>query len=259
MSSNDCLNEIAFGSGAGGGSSAVTVADGADVALGSIADAASSAGGSGTVAAKLRKISADIAALVIANHTDLTAATPAGANLIGKVGIDQTTPGTTNAVAIPAAATSIAKAEDAASADGDVGVAILAVRKATPANTSGTDGDYENLQINGGYLWTRSAPSVQTPTTSQVSVTSASTTLSAAVAAGQIVSITNNGVTTIWVREDGSAPVADTGTFPARNGDGLGIELTPGSTWETPRAVTTAVKGISQTGTVKATVALYPV
>jgi hypothetical protein len=33
-------------------------------------------------------------------HTDLTAATPAGANIIGKVGIDQTTPGTSNAVAV---------------------------------------------------------------------------------------------------------------------------------------------------------------
>jgi hypothetical protein len=31
-------------------------------------------------------------------HTDLTSSIPAGTNLIGKVGIDQTTPGTTNAV-----------------------------------------------------------------------------------------------------------------------------------------------------------------
>jgi hypothetical protein len=45
------------------------------------------------------------------------------------------------------------KAEDAASADGDRGVAVLAVRKASPANTSGTDGDYEFLQISGGRLW----------------------------------------------------------------------------------------------------------
>jgi hypothetical protein len=33
-------------------------------------------------------------------HTDLTAAVPAGTNLIGKVGVDQTTPGTTNAVSV---------------------------------------------------------------------------------------------------------------------------------------------------------------
>lgn len=54
---------------------------------------------------------------------------------------------------IAAGATSIAKAEDVASADADVGVPSLAVRKATPANTSGTDGDYEFLQISAGRLW----------------------------------------------------------------------------------------------------------
>lgn len=45
------------------------------------------------------------------------------------------------------------KLEDAASVDGDKGVPTLVVRKATPANTSGTDGDYEFLQESGGYLW----------------------------------------------------------------------------------------------------------
>lgn len=45
------------------------------------------------------------------------------------------------------------RAEDAASADGHTGIPALAVRKATPANTSGLDGDYENLQINAGRLW----------------------------------------------------------------------------------------------------------
>lgn len=44
--------------------------------------------------------------------------------------------------------------EDVASANGDTGTIALAVRKATPANTSGTDGDYEALQISAGRLWT---------------------------------------------------------------------------------------------------------
>lgn len=51
------------------------------------------------------------------------------------------------------AANSFAKAEDGASADGDTGVPAMAIRKATPANTSGTDGDYEMLQVSGGKLW----------------------------------------------------------------------------------------------------------
>lgn len=55
---------------------------------------------------------------------------------------------------LAAGATNIAKAEDVASADADVGVPAMAVRKATPANTSGTDGDYEMLQMSAGRLWT---------------------------------------------------------------------------------------------------------
>ena len=72
--------------------------------------------------------------------TAITNALPVGANVIG-------------GVTIASGATSIAKAEDVASADADVGVPAMAVRKATPANTSGTDGDYEMLQISAGRLW----------------------------------------------------------------------------------------------------------
>jgi hypothetical protein len=45
---------------------------------------------------------------------------------------------------------SAVRAEDSVSADADKGIALLAVRKATPANTSSTDGDYENLQVSAG-------------------------------------------------------------------------------------------------------------
>lgn len=61
--------------------------------------------------------------------------------------------GSISAGAIAAGATSFVKLEDVASADADAGVACLAVRKAAPANTSGTDGDYEFLQISAGRLW----------------------------------------------------------------------------------------------------------
>jgi len=79
-----------------GGGGASTVADGANVVEGATADAVVAAGAAGTISAKLRRLTTDISAFMAANHTDLTAATPAGTNLIGKVGIDQTTPGTTN-------------------------------------------------------------------------------------------------------------------------------------------------------------------
>jgi hypothetical protein len=60
---------------------------------------------------------------------------------------------TTLPVSLAAGAGGVAKAEDAASADLDVGIPSMAVRKATPANTSGTDGDYEMLQMSAGRLW----------------------------------------------------------------------------------------------------------
>jgi hypothetical protein len=56
--------------------------------------------------------------------------------------------------AIAAGATSIADNEDVASADGDRGIKVLFKRTDTPANSSGTDGDYEQPQISGGKVWT---------------------------------------------------------------------------------------------------------
>ena len=44
-------------------------------------------------------------------------------------------------------------AEDAAHVSADPGVQMLAVRKATPANLSGADGDYEPLQVSAGRVW----------------------------------------------------------------------------------------------------------
>jgi hypothetical protein len=81
----------------------------------------------------------------------VTANLAAGTNNIGDVDV-LTLPAPLGAPG----ATSIAKAEDTASADADVGIPAMAVRKATPANTSGTDGDYEMLQMSGGRLWTSS-------------------------------------------------------------------------------------------------------
>lgn len=76
--------------GGGGGGGATTIADGADVAEGAKADAAATNGtGSWSVIAMLKGI-----------YNSLLAPTPAGTNIIGKVGIDQTTPGTTNGVQV---------------------------------------------------------------------------------------------------------------------------------------------------------------
>lgn len=74
---------------------------------------------------------------------------------------------------LAAGAAAIAKAEDVASADADVGVPAMMVRKAAPANTSGTDGDYEMLQGSAGRLWVD--PSGVTLTVASHAVTNAGT------------------------------------------------------------------------------------
>jgi hypothetical protein len=58
---------------------------------------------------------------------------------------------------IASGATAIAKAEDVASANADVGVPAMAIQKATPADTAGTDGDYAMVQMSAGRLWVSAA------------------------------------------------------------------------------------------------------
>lgn len=71
----------------GGGGGAVTIADGADVTQGAIADSAYAGVGSATNNSILKGI-----------YTSVNSAIPAGSAIIGNVRIDQTTPGTTNGV-----------------------------------------------------------------------------------------------------------------------------------------------------------------
>lgn len=70
----------------------VSIADGINVVEGAVADAIVAAGATGTLSAKLRRVTQGLEDL----KTLTVLAT--GANIIGKVGIDQTTNGTTNKV-----------------------------------------------------------------------------------------------------------------------------------------------------------------
>lgn len=67
----------------------------------------------------------------------------------------------------------IVRAEDEASAGGHSGAVVLARRTDSPANQSGTDGDYEFLQVAGGRLWVD--PSGVTLTVASHAVTNAGT------------------------------------------------------------------------------------
>lgn len=101
-----CLNETTgdpetCGGAGGGGGGAVTIVDGGAVTLGAKADAKSTA--TDTTAITLMSVAKQISASVQATATSVAGAQPAGTAIIGKVGIDQTTPGTTNGVQVNAA------------------------------------------------------------------------------------------------------------------------------------------------------------
>lgn len=96
---------------------------------------------------------------------------------------------------VAASAANIAKAEDTAFADLDVGVPAMAIRKATPVNTSNTDGDYEMLQISVGRLWTSATIDAALPAGSNtIGALTANQSINNAQIAG-VATTTGNGVT----------------------------------------------------------------
>lgn len=142
---------------------------------------------SGTVTV-VQPTAASLNATVVGTGTFATQATlQTGSAIVGKVGIDQTTPGTTNKVyigtdgtvaigtALPAGtnaigklaansgvdigdvditsvipgtgATNLGKAEDAAASSGDSGVFILGVRNDAMSSVTSNDGDYSQISV----------------------------------------------------------------------------------------------------------------
>lgn len=137
---------------AGGG--AVSIADGADVAEGATTDVAVVGDNAGTVSAKLRglnKILADVWSsgshwLQVSIQNATLAVTQsgawvlsAGAAIIGKVGIDQTTPGTTNGVQTLTGSTTAVTQATAASLNAQVvgSIASGAADSGNPVKTGG--------------------------------------------------------------------------------------------------------------------------
>lgn len=106
------------------------------------------------------------------------------------------------------------KAEDVASADADVGIPAMAIRKATPANTSGTDGDYEMLQLSGGRLWVNATLKADTYATAVAfTLTGASLASSVAGVGRQSTLITSNTAPSAIITVKftaGTSPTANT-------------------------------------------------
>ena len=109
--------------------------------------------GTGTAASALRVALADSSTLIA---TVASAGIASGAIASGAIASGAIASGAIAAGAFAAGATSIADNEDAASADGDRAIKILFKRKDSPANSSGTDLDYEQPQMSAGRIWTSS-------------------------------------------------------------------------------------------------------
>lgn len=152
----------------------------------------------------------------------------------GSVSVSGLVPGTS--------ATSLAKAEDAAAADGDTGVAVWAVRKDTAATTVGADGDYHPFEVDAnGRLWVNGS-SVTQPVSGTFWQATQPVSIAAAVAVTD-----NNGSLTVdapvgtplFVRlSDGAAAIstlpvslASVPSHPVTNAGTFAVQAAQNGTW----------------------------
>lgn len=155
----------------GGSPTAVTIADGSDVAEGSTTQSvcAGDTTSGCSLEQRLQRLTAQLTSLLTTLNTNVTAPIPAGSALIGKTGIDQTTPGTTNGVqvnaALPAGANVIGKAS---------------IDQTTPGTTNNV-----TVSTNVGTL-----PLVQATASVAISIASGTTTQIIAASGSTVIRIT---------------------------------------------------------------------
>lgn len=220
--------------------------------FGANADAAATAGGTGTIQAKLRNLtstndSIKTAVEILDNaisgsemQVDVVGALPAGTNAIGKLaansGVDIGDTDVTSV--IPGSGpTNLGKAEDGAHSSGDVGVMDLGVRNDTMADFSGADNDYTPKSVTGkGQILTASAPRGRKvfQTTTITSSTAETTVLTAAASTfhdvyGIIVTNTSAVATEVAFKDDTAGTTRFTIAVPA--GDTRGFMLPVDGAW----------------------------
>lgn len=152
-----------------------------------------------------------------------------------------------------AGAATIAKAEDVASADADVGVPAMAVRKATPANTSGSDGDYEMLQMSAGRLWVD--PSGVTVTTKETRSTTGTQSSVAGSASDVTILASNANRLGASVENDSTAILYLLLANATSSSTNRTVKVPPDGYYEVPFNYTGVIKGLwaSATGSVRVT------
>jgi hypothetical protein len=206
------------------------MADGVAITAGSgTTIATDDAGVAGHVQLNKLAISADGSATLIpadaANGLDVDVTRVSGtvnvsiSQLNGKGNIDGITDNVT-VNGIGTGANDLGKAEDAVHNTGDAGIMALAVRKDTPANLSGTDGDYEPLQISGGRLHV----GLSTSTVAGAASLPAGTNNIGDVDVLSV--IPGTGATNLGKAEDASHADADTGVMALAVRDDSGVNHT---------------------------------
>lgn len=132
---SNTIGKVSIDQATPGTTNAVAIPDGSNVTQGAKADAvASSDTGTFSLISLFKRSLQTLTTIA----TNTAAATPAGSNTIGKVGIDQTTPGTTNAVAITGSQYTIAIAS--ATTNGTVAAGKHHVEFILSSNFAGTIG-----------------------------------------------------------------------------------------------------------------------
>lgn len=215
--------------------------------FGANADAAATAGSTGSIQAKLRLLTSQLDAVKTAVETldnaiagsemqvDVVGALPAGTNAIGKLaansGVDigdvdvtSVTPGT--------AAGNLGKAEDAAHASGDTGVFMLGVRNDNATTTYGADQDYSPIATDlKGRVSVRQIAS--TATLSNVSSSASSVTVLAANSARVGGTIYNDSTQVVYLK---FGATASTSSFT--------VKLAADTYYEIPGGYTGIIDGI---------------
>lgn len=180
--------------------------------------------------------------------TAITNALPSGTNLMGKVGIDQTTPGTTNKVSIGTDGTVALNAAIPAGTNGigkltsNAGVTIGAVEIAASQTIAVT---------NAGTFAVQTTAAVSVPAHSKVGATTSSASLIVANATRKYIEVTTDCANT-----DSVAIVFGAGPAVYANHH----ILPPCSSWQAPAGVSvqTAIQVISNSGTQQVRVVEYP-
>lgn len=237
---------ISSGAVASGAYASGSISDGADVTLGTKADAATCAT-TNTLIACARQL-----------HTDVTSAVPAGTNIIGKVGIDQTTDGTTNAVHLVAGTAIAGKVGIDQTTDGTTNAVHLVAGTAIAGKvgidqtTPGTTNAVQNISGTTGGV---------TPFTLTAAASTNATNVKASAGTLYHIGVYNNSATPAWVSFYNTAGTPTCGTsivyqtmIPANSTSGAGAveDFATGMAFATGIGICVTT-GIAGTGSVAAT------